>query len=388
MYLVLGAGVAIALTLGYWRANRRGPGALDAPDQARQVVGDVIAAPPAPPPPAVDPEAAQRAALARAKAEQKALLDRAASVRAKLTQDFPAEHAQWLSVVVPLLTDDRGKSIAASEAYAQAFFREYQAERPTPDAVASLASQLSFLLPPLQDAFQNPASVFVPDTTFRTTLDGFARQADEAVASYRTHREAIERILRLAQAEHPTPTGPALADAVRERQDHAEADRLAAEHTRFEQDRVHEQARTADELERAREETNAQERAREEAARAAAARQRELLRKANDPEILRAFAPFLARKGTRIGSANKYVLGEHPGAFTDIEHAGGFVSPEKLVKLGKYPDDGNGRRPKGNPERLAALFEDFEPLARIWVTQCKLLQSAEDAGKPCTPQAP
>ena len=118
-----------------------------------------------------------------------------------------------------------------------------------------------------------------------------------------------------------------------------------------------------------------------------AERRREIIAKANDREFQDAFSPFLAHAPTRVGGG-KYLIGEHPAAFTDIQRRGGFQSPESLKFLTIHPDGGMGRRlgKKSGWETAVRRFPHFEEVARVWVDQCKLLYSPEDAGKPCTPK--
>ena len=391
-YILLAAAAAIALTVGYYLASRRGSATLTATDQVQTAVQEALApaaAPRSPAPLPVDPREQQRLVAGTAKAQQKALVDRGAAVRKKLDVEFPAERAAWDKDVEPLLEDDRGKSIAASEAHSQAFFREYQSPRLTPEEAASLSSQLSFLLPPLEEALADPASTLVPDATFTTKLDAIERQATDGVAAYRSRREAILRLVRLAQSENPAASGATLRAANEQRADAREALRVADEHARAEAATTAERDHAA----RATEEKLASERAEEEERRraetAATERQRDIRRKASDREFLAAFRPFLARSNYRVGG-KQYPIGEHPGAVSDIAEHHGFSDPKSLKNLLRYPAGGTGRRSglRDGWEAGVERFEDFEAVAEEWVKQCKLLATPADAGKPCTPAAP
>lgn len=374
-----------ALVLGLYFLSNSKPPESEAPAVAVQ--NGQPGQPAAAPQPTKDGRAEQ-AALARAKATQQALLDRAAGARTKLEKDFPAELAKWQAEVTPLLENDRGRAIAASSAQVNAFREAYDAEKPTAETVASLSRQLNYLLPPLEEAARDSTSSFVPDSAFTKQLDDIATQATAAVSAYRSRREAIERVLRISEATNPNATGPTLASTIQGGNDDSEATRLLAQQMQREQDQAAELKRGAD--------AAAAERARKHAE-AAAARQREedaskqrqeLLRKANDPTVQAAFVTFLTPAETRIGGERYNASGAFPAALSDIAQIGGFSDLRRLSTLVRYPNGIGHRptRPQGDPEAVRPYFQDFPAIARVWVSQCKLLETAADAGKPCTPK--
>lgn len=330
---------------------------------------------------------ATRAALSRTKAEQESLLNRARQTTAKLEKEIPAEQRQWQDEIVPLLRNDRGRALAASTTHTQAFFREFNAPKAAPETIASLRRQMDFLRPSLEQAAADPSSTYLPDKEFLSKLDDITRQADDALRSYRVGREAIERLLRVARAENPSPNGPLLEGAVQAGRDNEESQRAVAEQARLEQQRGDDALIAARAEEEARKQKQADDEARERREAAAAERRRQMLEKASDPDFQHAFSPFLASGSTRIGGG-KYLMGEHPGAFMDIQRNGGFQSRERLKFLMLHPDGAWGRRDglKQGWEAAIQRFDDFQGVARIWVDQCKLLNSPEDAGKPCTPK--
>lgn len=379
-----------AVVLGLYFLSPKPPAPSSAPVLGQSVepeAPNVVAAPE----PTTDGGAERRAALARAKAQQQALLDRATAARAKLEKEFPEELAKWQAEVTPLLENDRGRAIATNAAQVNAFREAYEADKPSAEVVASLSRQLSYLLPPLEEAARDSSSSFVPDNAFTKQLDDISNQATAAVSAYRSRRETIERVLRISQAANPNPSGPTLASAIQGAQDDSESTRALSNQIQREQDQAAELRRTAD--------AATAERARKDAEAAAAlqreqeafARRQELLGKANDPVVQAAFATFLTPAETRIGSAQPYnASGAFPAAVSDIAQVGGFADLRRLGLLIRNPN-GIGHRPKrpqGDPEAVRPYFQDFPALARIWVSQCKLLETAADAGKPCTPSPP
>lgn len=367
-----------ALVLGLFFLG--GSDEASSPDTSAVTATNDAKAPAAPPPP--DP----KEAIARARKARTALIDQAAVTRTKLEKDFPAEHKKWEAEVVPLLENDRGRAIAANETYTAAFFKDFDAPKASPADIASLTRQLAELVLPLETA--DPDSPAPPSKELQDDLAGIAEQADAAVSAYRTRREAIERLLAAAERNNPNPSGPTIAEATEARRRQQEEAQLRAAEAKLqaEREQAATQAARDAEAERIRKEKEAEaERARLDAE---SARQLELLRLANDPAFQQAFSPFLTKAETRVGRNGPYPgRGQYPAAFDDIESAGGFSSSRSLGKLIEYPDGGRGKRKglRGGSQPAVERFDDFRAVAELWVKQCKLLKTADDAGKPCTP---
>lgn len=334
-----------------------------------------------------DKEREREAKVAAAKIRQRETLRRFDAVQKALADDYPSERKKWQAEVEPLLTNDTGRRIAQDKQALKTFEAAYSTPKATPEQVAGALEDLARLRAPVEKALRDDTSAYEPDAA---TLQGLAKKetfAREAVGNYSTSREAIQALIQRVSESPLNPTSPTLDAALAAERARETMERFAAEQRAKDADAASERALEEKRREEKRKQAEADETQRLEQERQAAERRREVLRLANDPEFQRAFSPFLAKSVTRVGIAGRYQrTGAYPGAYLDIAKAGGFASAEYLRRLAHTPDGARGRRPRGNPDLMLDYFPYFEEVAQVWVAQCKLLYSAEDAGKPCVPK--
>lgn len=305
----------------------------------------------------------------------------------KLADELDGKRAVWNDRVQALRENEDGRRLAADPEKVKLFRAATKtAEVPTSEEVEKIRVRTKADLRPTDDALRDPTSRYLPPKELVDTLARERAMLERHLANLQDGENAVAGLLRqVAGATPSAQTLQAVLDTL------AQDDALArvAEQARLE-DQQKQEAR-AQELaraERAAEEKRRDEELRAEQEGAQSARARDILKKANDPEFARAFSPFLASASTRVGGS-PYTVGEHPAAFSDIENKGGFRSQKALKFLIQHPDGGKGRR-KGKRDGWEAAverFNDFESVARVWVAQCKLLNSPTDAGRPCTPES-
>lgn len=305
----------------------------------------------------------------------------------KLADELDQKRTIWNDRVQALRENEDGRRLAADPEKVKLFLAATKtAEVPTSEGIEKVRVRTKGDLRPIDDALRDSKSRYLPP---KELIDNLARDRamlERHLANLQDGENAVAALLR--QAAGATPSAQTLQAAVDTlAQDDALAriaDQARLDDQQKQEDRAQELARA----ERDAEEKRRNEELRAEHERAQAARARDILQKANDPEFARAFSPFLARASTRVGG-EKYPIGEHPAAFDDIQRKGAFADPGKLKFLIQYPDGGKGRR-KGKRkgwEAAVERFSDFESVARVWVAQCKLLNSPADAGRPCTPES-
>ncbi|MBI1827252.1 MAG: hypothetical protein HY287_03620 [Planctomycetes bacterium] len=133
-----------------------------------------------------------------ARADLQAVADEGAKVL-RLLADFQDEFNAWNGVET-LLSDDRGKFLAADETYLRSFRAIYEKPRPSKQDAEAIRRNVESLLEPINTALVKDQTPFSPNPGVRRKLGEEATSAAALVTAYREPRLQIETTLRQAQA--------------------------------------------------------------------------------------------------------------------------------------------------------------------------------------------
>jgi len=301
----------------------------------------------------------EKVALARARCQ--VVLEEGKKVLT-LADDFGAEHELWHDNVTALLTDDRGRGLAAKPPYVLTFRKLYDQPRPPKEQADAIRARIELILEPVRTALADEATLYVPGDQAtasleaerntllaliqrcrepRLQLDALAAQAGAAPSSAPTLQKALEQ-LAAKEADERAKLVAAAEDNARAEGDKAIAEARAKKIQQADQATVDE-IRAGAELEKERAESRRKEIAASQAAErqrgeAEAARIREAAEKearvgrAKSDEVKRLLAPFLSdgynQPGEPAGSSTKK----------------GPVSLSKLRAFGALEENANGLR--------------------------------------------
>jgi curved DNA-binding protein CbpA len=140
-------------------------------------------------------EAKQKAALA--KSELQEILRLGDSTLASL-QKLSAEIDTWDKNVAPLLTDERGKSIAADDHRIHEFEEIWKISRPTRADVDALRDQIETILDPIKHQIAKDEPDGMPDESVAETLKAKTESIDLLTKEASEPRRRIERLVQVA----------------------------------------------------------------------------------------------------------------------------------------------------------------------------------------------
>ena len=138
--------------------------------------------------------------LATAKARQKEAMD-VAQDTTELLDKCGSLITVWEKDIVPLLTNDDGKFLAAQPDYVQAFNGYYNSERPTQREIDRLRESLNTLTGPLKAALGKPDNTYTPTPSFTSQLNQSKEKAALFVTGYEEPIRMIKALLARAQKE-------------------------------------------------------------------------------------------------------------------------------------------------------------------------------------------
>jgi len=138
--------------------------------------------------------------LATAKARQKEAMD-AAQDTTELLDKCGSLIKAWEKDIVPLLTNEDGKFLAAQPDYVQAFNGYYNSERPTQREIDRLRESLNTLTGPLKAALGKPDNTYTPTPSFTSQLNQSKEKAALFVTGYEEPIRMIKALLARAQKE-------------------------------------------------------------------------------------------------------------------------------------------------------------------------------------------
>jgi len=138
--------------------------------------------------------------LATAKARQKEAMD-AAQDTTELLDKCGSLIKAWEKDIVPLLTNEDGKFLAAQPDYVQAFNGYYNSERPTQREIDRLRESLNTLTGPLKAALGKPDNTYTPTPSFTSQLNQSKEKAALFVTGYEEPTRMIKALLARAQKE-------------------------------------------------------------------------------------------------------------------------------------------------------------------------------------------
>ncbi len=363
--------IAFAQTLGRPRS-----------DELREILGNQPSAGSAAAP---DLEAQYQQRLTHAKSAQQGARALADEVL-KRTAELEQEAVKWNERLAALLQNDDGRAIAGDPGRLTIFRRMRDVSRFGTKEADAVRARTKSAMVPVDQAIPDPKSLYVPSPALLEQLNRDRSMLDTQLADYRTAESGLSALVRQGSAS-PRST-QTLREALQRIEEDEALTRAAAQAEAESRRKEEEQAAVRARAEREAEQARAAKEEKERVAAEEAERHAAILRKANDREYQKVFISFLSRAHTRVGRGHGMYKrnGAYPAAYTDIEEDGGFASEDNLARLVERPDGVRRKRPKGDPDRARDFFIDFEEVARVWVAQCKLLYSPDDAGKPCTPK--
>lgn len=157
-------------------------------------------------------DAMELKAAHHAKREERALRrSRLLAIQAKgdaaLTQvaRLEGEIDQWQQNTTALLTDDRGKSLAAKEEHVSAFHVLRGKELPSKQYAAAIRTRIESLIEPVTTALKENEPGYVPSEDLVNAIEQEQATAKELAARYKDAREQVEGLLTAAR----TAGGPA-----------------------------------------------------------------------------------------------------------------------------------------------------------------------------------
>jgi hypothetical protein len=121
------------------------------------------------------------------------------------------EISTWQDTVLPLMTNDQGKSVAADARSLQDFVALYQEELPPVDILDSFEARLTPLVDHLQTAGDvQDARVYRPTEEFIASRDALAADVREAITAYRRQNRMLAALLLRAPKSEPADGAPTL----------------------------------------------------------------------------------------------------------------------------------------------------------------------------------
>lgn len=169
-------------------------------------------------PPGADPATVAAAELAAATERRKAAEVRSlAKVRLQrlrhsaddviaLTRQFEREHDEWAALATGLLSDERGKRLAADPDAVQAFRSLSQASRPLRGLSEQVRQNVATLMAPLDAALKDDDSAYSPSETLAVQLEEEMKRALAAIDEYQRPRRQLEGLVLATAARSGADT--------------------------------------------------------------------------------------------------------------------------------------------------------------------------------------
>ena len=363
--VVIGVAVAaLIVSVGWWVMQQGG--SSPPPD-------DVAAQAPAPS--AADIEREKALEVARAREQELALSkvdqQRAVDLGLRARRTFEgalAEADRWTTQVEPLLTNEDGRILAASDDRTESFSMAYAARRPGREEIESQLARLEALLRPLRVSLEDPRDGSRPAPGLVASLEASAQEAEAALTAYKGPRERIEGVLFAARQAGASPGAATLEQSLAT----LRARRATAEATEaLRRDETHRQELAA----AAAKEAQAQAQAEAERLARDGERQR-LLAEAADPTIQQTFAVFVSKGHWVIGAPNQMHRTDVPmaGSYKNLRRFRILDDYESFLNAvtGSYNWNNNDRptwprpRTEAEQELYQQRFAQLRRLAPVW----------------------
>ncbi len=330
------------------------------------------------------------------------------------------ELKRWEEEIEPLLTNDRGKRLAANPELVKAFNAIYAARKTSPAELEKDRTRVQALLLPVENQLKSAGDISAPTEGIAAELQEEKTLSQTKLNACRTAREGLESFL--AQAERAGQTSPKtlhaaieelkisyaleqariinetedatqkqiaqlIAEARRQQLEQAgkdEVQRIEAETRKKQAEAEAERARIDAETAKIQSDIEArQQLTQAESERAKEAARREKLRKlAEDSNVQKKFLPFLEKGIFNFGSPspkNRYEFAK-PVSLTDLQKIGALEDGRSFAAVGagkkteKFAYASSNDRPKWNYptaeeefKQYEALLIQFKDLAPIWV---------------------
>lgn len=173
--------------------------------------------------------ARQREKIAVAQAKLQQVLDEGEKTLGLLSV-FDAELAAWDTNVKALLTDDRGRFLAADETYVIAFKTLFNSRRPNKSDGAAVGRRVETLMEPIRVARSSENAAYTPSEDALSKFQQERKAIEALIAAYHEPRMQVEGLLAQA-TKTKTPAASTLEDAIRDldaRQAEEQARKIAA----------------------------------------------------------------------------------------------------------------------------------------------------------------